>query len=221
MRRESRSGKQFNLVIDEEPFDKACHVIEHYPVEIWLGPSLKGNSPRQIKDEVDSVYWDSAPSLTTVKFWAAELTWPGGNGSKKSKVMAIVSYDIRGVILIDYLQKGKTITGSYFASLIDKLKAELAEKRPHLQKKKFLFYQDNASSRISAIVMVKIHELWFELLDFPPYSPVLAPKRLLFLPSSKNCALRTEIFVKRRGYHLREQLFSREKRLVLFRRVTE
>ena len=34
---------------------------------------LKGNTPTQIKDELDSVYEDSAPSFTTVKFWAAEF----------------------------------------------------------------------------------------------------------------------------------------------------
>ena len=34
---------------------------------------LKGNMPMQIKDELDSVYGDSGPSFTTVKFWAAEF----------------------------------------------------------------------------------------------------------------------------------------------------
>ncbi|GFY15925.1 histone-lysine N-methyltransferase SETMAR [Trichonephila clavipes] len=34
---------------------------------------LKGNTPTQIKDELDSVYGDSAPSFTTVKFWPAEF----------------------------------------------------------------------------------------------------------------------------------------------------
>ena len=34
---------------------------------------MKGNTPTQIKDELDSVYGDSAPSFTTVKFWAAEF----------------------------------------------------------------------------------------------------------------------------------------------------
>ena len=34
---------------------------------------LKDKTPTQIKDELDSVYGDSAPSLTTVKFWAAEF----------------------------------------------------------------------------------------------------------------------------------------------------
>ncbi|XP_065647154.1 protein GVQW3-like [Hydra vulgaris] len=34
---------------------------------------LKGNTPTQIKDEMVFVYGDSAPSFTTVKFWAAEF----------------------------------------------------------------------------------------------------------------------------------------------------
>ncbi|XP_076643528.1 histone-lysine N-methyltransferase SETMAR-like [Halictus rubicundus] len=48
------------------------------------------------------------------------------------KVMATVFWDSGGVIFIDYLQKGKTITGAYYASLLDRLKAEIAEKQPHL-----------------------------------------------------------------------------------------
>ncbi|XP_030760794.1 protein GVQW3-like [Sitophilus oryzae] len=34
---------------------------------------LKGNTPTKIKHELDSVYGNSAPSFTTVKFWAAEF----------------------------------------------------------------------------------------------------------------------------------------------------
>ncbi|GFV73045.1 elongation of very long chain fatty acids protein 4 [Trichonephila clavipes] len=34
---------------------------------------LKNNTPAQIKDELDSVYENSAPSFNTVKFWAAEF----------------------------------------------------------------------------------------------------------------------------------------------------
>jgi histone-lysine N-methyltransferase SETMAR len=38
------------------------------------------------------------------------------------KVMATVFWDARGIILIDYLEKGKTITGEYYASLLEQLK---------------------------------------------------------------------------------------------------
>ena len=34
---------------------------------------MKGNTPTQIKDELDSVYGEFAPSFTTVKYWAAEF----------------------------------------------------------------------------------------------------------------------------------------------------
>ncbi|KAK5650765.1 hypothetical protein RI129_001794 [Pyrocoelia pectoralis] len=34
---------------------------------------FKGNTPTQIKHELDSVYGDSAPSFTIVKFWTAEF----------------------------------------------------------------------------------------------------------------------------------------------------
>ena len=44
------------------------------------------------------------------------------------KVMAIVFRDSQGIILIDYLEKGKTITGTYYAPLLDRLKARLQKK---------------------------------------------------------------------------------------------
>ena len=55
------------------------------------------------------------------------------------------------------------------------LKAEIAKKRPHLQKKKVLFHQDNAPCHRSMKTMAKLNELGFELLTHPPYSPDLAP----------------------------------------------
>ena len=99
--------------------------------------------------------------------------------------MATVFWDSHGVILIDYLQKGKTITGTYYASLLDKLNAELVGKRPHLQKKEILCHQDNAHSHTSAVFVAKIHELRFELLDHPPYLPDLAPSDFFLFPCLK------------------------------------
>ncbi|GFU03186.1 histone-lysine N-methyltransferase SETMAR [Trichonephila clavipes] len=75
--------------------------------------------------------------------------------------------------------------GAYYASLLDKLKVELEEKQPHLQKKKILFHQDNALSHTSAATMAKIHELRFELLDHPPYSPDLASSDFFLFPHLK------------------------------------
>ncbi|GFV56546.1 mariner Mos1 transposase [Trichonephila clavipes] len=174
---------------------------------------LKGDTPTQIKAELDSVYGDSAPSFTSVKFRVAEFKRgrkssgdDEHSGRPNAKItdesiakvhqmvlyerrikerMANVFWDSHGVILINYLQKGKIITGAYYASLRYKLKAEFVEKRPHLQRKKILFHQDNTLSHTSAVAMVKIHELWFELLDHLPYSPDLVPSDFFLFPHLK------------------------------------
>lgn len=41
-----------------------------------------------------------------------------------------------GIMFVDYLEMDKIITGTYYASLLDRLKNELQEKRPLLANKK-------------------------------------------------------------------------------------
>ena len=53
--------------------------------------------------------------------------------------MANVFWDAHGVIFIDYLEKGRTITGAYYAALLDRSVDQIRKKRPHLKKKKILF----------------------------------------------------------------------------------
>ena len=55
--------------------------------------------------------------------------------------MTSVFWDARGTIFIDYLQKGKTINGKYYANLLQRLSDKIKEKGPHLTKKKVLFHQ--------------------------------------------------------------------------------
>jgi len=101
------------------------------------------------------------------------------------KVMASVFWDARGIIFIDYLQKGKTINGEYYANLLQRLSDEIKKKRPHLAKKKVLFHQDNAPVHTSVIAVAKINELNFELLPHAPYSPDLAPSDYFLFPNLK------------------------------------
>lgn len=101
------------------------------------------------------------------------------------KVMATVFWDVRGIIYIDYLAKGKTITGEYYSSLLSRLSYEIKAKRPHLKKKKILLHQDNARVHTCTVSMAKIMELKFELLPHPPYSPDLAPSDFFLFPNLK------------------------------------
>ncbi|XP_063909864.1 histone-lysine N-methyltransferase SETMAR-like [Zophobas morio] len=78
--------------------------------------------------------------------YSKQGTLPGERAPKKAKtvfsagkVMATVFWDSHGIIFIDYLENGKTITGQYYASLLSRFDAELKIKRPHLSKKKLCF----------------------------------------------------------------------------------
>jgi hypothetical protein len=50
--------------------------------------------------------------------------------------MALVFWGAEGILFIDYLEKGKTITGEYCSNLLTRLDKKICEKRPGLQKKK-------------------------------------------------------------------------------------
>ena len=50
--------------------------------------------------------------------------------------MASVFWDAEGILFIDYLEKGKTITGEYYSNLLTRLDEKVHDKRPSLQKKK-------------------------------------------------------------------------------------
>lgn len=118
--------------------------------------------------------------------------FPGESAPKKAKtvpsagkVMATIFWDSKGIILIDYLQKGKTITGQYYSELLDKFDKKLKETRPHLYKKKILCHHDNAPAHSSRVVAAKLQDLGYELLPHPPYSPDLAPSDFFLFPNMK------------------------------------
>ena len=67
--------------------------------------------------------------------------------------------------MIDYLQRGKTVTGIYYAELIRKLRAAIKNKRCGKLHQSVLLRHD----------MAAIRECGFELLNHPPYSTDLAP----------------------------------------------
>jgi hypothetical protein len=55
------------------------------------------------------------------------------------KVMTFVFWDAEGILFIEYLEKGKTITGKYYSNLLTRPDEKIREKRPGLQKKKSSF----------------------------------------------------------------------------------
>jgi histone-lysine N-methyltransferase SETMAR len=94
-----------------------------------------------------------------------------------------------------------------------------------LQKKKIIFYQDNAPAHKSVSVMEKLRDLHYKLLEHPPYLPELAlsafylfPKLRLFL-ASQRFSLNQEAIAAVEGYfadlsknHYRDEIMALEHR---------
>jgi histone-lysine N-methyltransferase SETMAR len=115
------------------------------------------------------------------------------------KVMASVFWDAEGILFIDYLEKGKIITGEYYSNLLTRLDEKVREKRPGLQKKNIIFHQDNAPAHKIVLAMGKLRDLHYELLKHPIYSPDLAPSDFFLFPKLNSFSL-VSVFlrVKRR-----------------------
>lgn len=60
------------------------------------------------------------------------------------KIMATVFWDSKGVILMDYLPRGGTISSNRYCEVLKKLRARIKRKRPGLLTKKVLLFHDNA-----------------------------------------------------------------------------
>ena len=84
-----------------------------------------------------------------------------------------------------YLQKGQTINGTYYASLLTQLREKIKIKRRGKLTKGVLFHQDNAPVHKSVIAMAAIHDCGFKLIEHPPYSPDLAPSDFHLFPKLK------------------------------------
>ncbi|UYV62568.1 hypothetical protein LAZ67_2001115 [Cordylochernes scorpioides] len=96
-----------------------------------------------------------------------------------------VLWDSEGVLLLDFLNKGQTITGNYYANLVKQLREAIKEKRRGMLSRKIVYHQDNAPSLRSLQAMAAIYDSGFELLPHAPYSPDLAPSDFHLFPHLK------------------------------------
>ena len=91
------------------------------------------------------------------------------------KVMASIFWDQDGPILVEYLPRGMTITGEYYAAQLHRLREAIKQKRRGKLSRGVLLLQDNAPAHRSQVAMTAVSRCGFELLPHPPYSPDLAP----------------------------------------------
>ena len=106
-------------------------------------------------------------------------------GSISRKGHGIGVLDAEGILFIDYLERGKTITGEYYSNILTRLDEKIREKMPGLQKKKNLLSSGQCTRPQKCLAMGKLRDLHNELLKHPPYSPDLAPSDFYLFPKLK------------------------------------
>ena len=98
------------------------------------------------------------------------------------KVMATVFWDAKGIIMLDFLPKRRTITGVYYANLLDQLRTAICEKRRGNSLKVFCC---NRTARESTLAMDAVERSGYKLIPHPAYSPDLAPTNFFLFPNLK------------------------------------
>ena len=99
--------------------------------------------------------------------------------------MALIVWDSQGVIMIDYLEQGRTINGAYNTGKLRRLHQEIAGKRRGKLTRVVLLLQDNAPAHTSQVAMTAATEFGFEILPHPQYSPDMALSDLYLFPKLK------------------------------------
>ena len=102
------------------------------------------------------------------------------------KVMASIFWDSQRVIMIVYLEQGRTIDGAYYAGELRHLRQEIARKRRGKLTWGFLLLQDKAPAHTIQVVMTAATECGFEMLPYHQYSPDMAPSDFYMFPKLKS-----------------------------------
>jgi [histone H3]-lysine36 N-dimethyltransferase SETMAR len=143
---------------------------------------------RLVTGDESWIYWYDPETKAMSKQWLPK----GSNPPIKAKVtksagktMLTLFFDAEGWLLTDFLVKGATITGQYYAGILEKLRQAIKEKRRGKLRKGVLLLDDNAPVHRAGVVLDAIHDLHWTRLNHPPYSPDLAPSDYRLFPDLK------------------------------------
>ena len=99
--------------------------------------------------------------------------------------MAAVFFDPKGVIHIEYLERGKFVNSLRFIEILGNLRNSIRLKGRGKLSSRILLYHGNAPAHRSAATPDAISHHGFEILPHPAYSPDLAPCDFHLFPQIK------------------------------------
>lgn len=91
------------------------------------------------------------------------------------KIMCTVFWDMHGLLLVDFLPRGRTINSETYCETLTKLRRAIQNKRRGMLSKGIVLLHDNARPHVSHRTQDLIASFGWEQFDHPPYSPDLAP----------------------------------------------
>lgn len=94
----------------------------------------------------------------------------------QKKLMVTVWWNYSGVIHYSFLNPGETITADKYCSELEDMHKKLSKTNPGLVNRRGpILLHDNARPHVAHITLRKLHDLGYETLPHPPYSPDLSP----------------------------------------------
>ena len=103
--------------------------------------------------------------------------------------------------MLDFLPKRSTITGVYYANLLDQLRTAIREKRRGKLSKGVLLQQDNARVHTCKVAMDAVEQNGYGLIPHPAFSPDLVLSDVFLFPKLKK--------------HIREYYFRSDEKVVM------
>lgn len=91
------------------------------------------------------------------------------------KIMATVFWDQKGVLLVDFMEPGTTITSQVYCETLSKLRRAIQNQRRGMLRSGIVLLHDNARPHTAARTIETIQKFRWEIFHHPPYSPDLAP----------------------------------------------
>lgn len=101
------------------------------------------------------------------------------------KVMATVFWDAQGILLVEFMERGTTITSAVYCETMKKLRRAIQNKRRGLLTSGVVLLHDNARPHSARRTQDLLSQFKWDVFIHPPYSPDLAPSDYHLFPHMK------------------------------------
>lgn len=115
------------------------------------------------------------------------------------KCMATVFWNRKGVLLVECMERGTTITAASYCITLERLWRAIQNKRRGMSSSGIVFLHDNARPHTAAATKKLLQSFRWDVFDHPPYSPVLGSLRFPSFCSHETLARRTEVWLRERA----------------------